>query len=383
MKIVHICMTQYSDGWTYQENLLAKYHKIAGNEVTVITSKYHFKEGKLVEDNRREFVDINDVRVVRLEKITDGFMKKIPVYQDFYETLCNEAPDIIFSHSCQYRDAALVARYVKKHPTVKLFVDNHADFTNSATNFISKTILHKVVWKYYAHKLLPYTEKFWGVLPARVEFLTDVYKLPKEKCELLVMGADDELVEKSNAQKEDKKLREKYEINDTDFLIVTGGKIDKAKIQTELLIKAVKKLERQDVKLLFFGSIEEEIKERILSLVDGKQVIYAGWVTPEESYDYFTIADLVVFPGRHSVFWEQVAGQGKPMICRSLPGTHHVDVGGNVLFIKEDSVREISEIILKILEEPERYKDMKEIAMGRGKETFSYKEIAKRSVKLS
>lgn len=379
MKIVHICMTQYSDGWTYQENLLAKYHKIAGNEVTVITSKYHFKEGKLVEDNRREFVDINDVRVVRLEKITDGFMKKIPVYQDFYETLCNETPDIIFSHSCQYRDAALVARYVKKHPTVKLFVDNHADFTNSATNFISKTILHKVVWKYYAHKLLPYTEKFWGVLPARVEFLTDVYKLPKEKCELLVMGADDELVEKSNAQKEDKKLREKYEINDTDFLIVTGGKIDKAKIQTELLIKAVKKLERQDVKLLFFGSIEEEIKERILSLVDDKQVIYAGWVTPEESYDYFTIADLVVFPGRHSVFWEQVAGQGKPMICRSWPGTHHVDVGGNVVFLEQDTVNEILVCLERVIDQ-RKYEMMNEAALLKARNIFSYRNIAWRSI---
>lgn len=383
MKIVHICMAQYSDGWTYQENLLTKYHIKLGHEVTLITSMYCYREGKLVEDSKTSFVDTNGCKIVRLRKKSDGPLKKIPTYDGFYQALCKETPDIIFSHGCQYKDATLVAKYVKKHPNVKLFVDNHADFTNSATNVLSKILLHKIVWKHYAHKLLPYTEKFWGVLPARVEFLTDVYKLPKEKCDLLVMGADDELVEKSNTQKEDKKLREQYGIRNTDLLIVTGGKIDKAKIQTELLIKAVKILDRQDVKLLFFGSIEEEIKERILSLVDNKTVVYAGWVTPEESYDYFTIADLVVFPGRHSVFWEQAAGQGKPMVCRSWPGTHHVDVGGNALFIKEDSVREISEIILEILEEPGRYKDMEKIAMGKGKEIFSYKEIAKRSVKLS
>lgn len=373
-------MTQYSDGWTYQENLLAKYHKFAGNEVTVITSKYHFKEGKLVEDNRREFVDINGVRVIRLEKKTEGFMKKMPVYKDFYKTLCNETPDIIFSHSCQYRDAALVAKYVKHHPAVKLFVDNHADFLNSATNFISKIILHKVIWRYYAHVLLPYTEKFWGVLPARVEFLTDVYKLPKEKCELLVMGADDELVEKSNVQKEDKKLREKYGIKNTDFLIVTGGKIDKGKLQTELLIKAVKMFDRQDVKLLLFGSIEEDIKERILSLVDNKVVFYAGWVIPEESYDYFGIADLVVFPGRHSVFWEQVAGQGKPMICRSWPGTHHVDVGGNVVFLEKDDEEEILTCLERIINDQKKYETMKEIALSKARNIFSYRNIAWRSI---
>lgn len=380
MKVVHICMQQYSDGWTYQENMLSKYHRKLGYDVTVITSMYCFKEGKVVEDTKTDFSDVNGVHVIRLKKKSDGLMYKIPTYDRFYDTLSREKPDIIFSHGCQYKDTTLVKKYVKKHPDVKLFVDNHADFTNSATNFLSKTILHKIIWKHYAHQLLPYTEKFWGVLPARVDFLTDVYKLPREKCDLLVMGADDELVEKSNAQKEEKNLRGKYGIKESDFLIVTGGKIDKAKIQTELLIKAVKKLERQDVKLLFFGSIEEEIKERTLSLVDGNQVIYAGWVTPEESYDYFAIADLVVFPGRHSVFWEQVAGQGKPMICRSWPGTHHVDVGGNVVFLETDSIDEIYDNVLNLVKNPILFEKMKNNAISEASRIFSYKTIAKKGI---
>lgn len=383
MKIVHICMAQYSDGWTYQENLLTKYHIKLGHEVTLITSMYCYKEGKLVEDSKSSFVDTNGCKIVRLRKKSDGLMKKIPTYGYFYKTLSEEKPDIIFSHGCQYKDAALVAKYVKEHPDVKLFVDNHADFTNSATNFISKSVLHKIVWRHYAHKLLPYTEMFWGVLPARVDFLTDVYKLPKEKCDLLVMGADDELVEKSNAKKEDKKLREKYGIKYTDFLIVTGGKIDKAKLQIELLIKAVKRINRQDMKILFFGSIEEEIKERILSLVDNNKVVYAGWVTPEESYDYFAIADLVVFPGRHSVFWEQVAGQGKPMVCKKWPGTQHVDVGGNVVFLERDNVEEIDKILCELIKDNQhKYYQMKDIAEGAGKQEFSYLNISQKSINI-
>ena len=180
MKIVHICMTQYSDGWTYQENMLTKYHKKLGHNVTVITSMYCYKEGKLVEDDRTIFDDINGVRIIRLKKKSNGLMGKTPSYIDFFKVLSEEKPDIIFSHGCQYRDASLLARYVKGHSTVKLFVDNHADFTNSATNFISKNILHKIIWKHYAHVLLPYTQRFWGVLPARVDFLTNVYKLPVE-----------------------------------------------------------------------------------------------------------------------------------------------------------------------------------------------------------
>ena len=34
-----------------------------------------------------------------------------------------------------------------KNPNVKIFVDNHADFSNSATNWLSLEILHKKIWK--------------------------------------------------------------------------------------------------------------------------------------------------------------------------------------------------------------------------------------------
>ena len=379
MKIVHICMAQYSDGWTYQENLLTKYHVKLGNEVSLITSMFCYREGKLVEDSKTNFYDVNGTRIIRLEKKRNGFMGKLPTYNNFYKVLADEEPDIIFSHGCQYRDVTLVVKYVRTHPNVKLFVDNHADFTNSATSLISKCILHKLIWRYYAHRLLPYTERFWGVMPARVDFLIDVYGLPREKCDLLVMGADDELVEKSTVRIEQDELKLKYGIKESDFLVVTGGKIDKAKLQIELLMKAVAEIKNANVKLLIFGSIEDDIKDQIMRLVDNKKIIYAGWVTPDQSYVFFAIADLVVFPGRHSVFWEQAAGQGKPMICRSWPGTHHIDVGGNVKFIEKDDVESIRCIIQDIYENKKLYGDMMQ-ACNKAKKEFSYMAIAKKSI---
>ena len=42
MKIVHVCLAGIgvTDGWTYQENLLTKYHKKLGHDVTIITSQW-------------------------------------------------------------------------------------------------------------------------------------------------------------------------------------------------------------------------------------------------------------------------------------------------------------------------------------------------------
>lgn len=54
MKITHICLNgPVTDNLQYQDNLLPKYHKKLGYDVSVITSKYVFnKEGQLTIDNR-------------------------------------------------------------------------------------------------------------------------------------------------------------------------------------------------------------------------------------------------------------------------------------------------------------------------------------------
>ena len=67
-------------------------------------------------------------------------------------------------------------------------------------------------------------------------------------------GADDEKVEEANNDFVRKEIRNKYNIKSDDFLIITGGKIDNAKRQTLLLMKAVKEMKQNNVKLLVFGS---------------------------------------------------------------------------------------------------------------------------------
>ena len=192
------------------------------------------------------------------------------------------------------------------------------------------------------------------------------------------MGADDEEVEKNNDYDLRAKIRKKFGIGENEFVIVTGGKIDAWKTQTLLLMKAVIELDR--IKLLIFGSVDTSIYSQFSNLCVNNKIIYAGWATSDQSYQYFSIADLVVFPGRHSVYWEQAAGQGKPMLCKYWEGTTHVDLGGNVEFLYKDSVEEIKDRIRELLQNPNKFKKMKEIAEQRGIEVFSYKRIAERSI---
>ena len=385
MRILHICTSgEYTEGFSYQDNLLTKYMAKQGWDVYLIASPLAYDEnGKTIKlPVPQSYVNKDGVKVTRLpynkpEKL--GY--KLRSMKGFYQQLEEIKPDVIYIHLPQTSDSGVVIKYLKKHPNVKLYCDNHADFSNSATNWVSKTILHGVLWKYYIQRLNKYAEVFYGVLPARVEFLKNVYGLPANRCELLVMGGDDELVEAAAKPEIRHALRSEYGLSDDDFVVMTGGKIDPWKTQTILLMKAVKNIQNPKLKLIVFGSVDESLQEQVAELCDEKKIQYIGWVKSADSYQYFAAADLVVFPGRHSVFWGQVAAQGIPMLCKWWDGTDDVDLGGNVHFLTKDSVEEIQSEIQHLLDSPEDYKKMKRIAVEKGMKEYSYADIARRAVK--
>lgn len=380
MKILHLCLSAfYIEGLSYQENLLPQFHKKMGHEVEVISSLQTFSSNGEYTYERKttEYDNKYGIHVIKLDYKKPVLLSRIiKTYIGTYKTIESFNPDIIFMHGIQFIDSIKVLKYIKKHPNVKLFADNHSDFSNSATNWLSKNIQHKILWRYCAQKIEPFVIKFWGVLPARVAFLVDMYHLPKEKVDLLVMGADDELVKLASTHENRIKTREKYEFEDTDFLIVNGGKIDQWKKQTFLLMDAVNQMDDIDVKLLIFGSVTPELKNEVEKRCTDR-VKYIGWIDSVDSYNLFAAGDIACFPGRHSVFWEQVAGQGIPMICKYWEGTTHVNCDGNVKFLYEDSIKEITKAITEMKEHMDEYKT-KAVGISHN---FLYSVIAERSIR--
>lgn len=384
MKIVHVCLTGgYTEGFTYQENYLSKYHAKLGHQVTLITTQFCWHKdqwGQCLDSNYSNKYGVRVIRIPYKYQIPYKINTYIGRFVGLYSLLDDIKPDFIFVHNLQFNDIDQIVKYKKNNSNVRIVVDNHSDFSNSARNWIALNILYKIYWRRNAQKIKNYAERFYGVLPARVEFLKEVYKLPAEKCELLVMGADDEEVKRAGSEENQKKVRESLNISNNDFLIVTGGKIDKWKTQTLLLMEAVRDLKKENVKLLIFGPVSDAIKVQFDQLYDEKLMRYVSWADTAAAYDYFAIADLVVFPGRHSVYWEQAAGQGRPMLCKYWDGTTHVDLGGNVEFLRKDSIEEVYDKISSIIDSPDKYTNMKNVAVKKGMNVFSYMKIAERSI---
>ena len=387
MKIVHICLAGgYTEGLNYQENIITKYQALDGHEVSVLTTDHCFTEGEWgicqTESDYRNEYGVHVIRLPFAFGLPYNINRQIGRFKGTMETLERLSPEAIFVHNIQFQDIRKIVSYKKKHPKVKVYVDNHSDFSNSARNWFTRNTLYRFWWKPCAKKMEPFAEVFFGVMPSRVAFLQNIYGISPSKTELLVMGADDECVAHAAESEVQAAIRKRYGIKQDDFLIVTGGKIDAFKTQTLLLMQAVHEIRNEKVKLLIFGSVAEEMKERLTALCDGKRVQYIGWAKGDQAYEYFAAADLAVFPGRHSVYWEQVVAQGIPMVCKYWEGTTHVDLGGNVVFLMEDSVEEIKKKLLEIVNTPEKYAEMKKCADSDKKSAFSYKTIARKSVGL-
>lgn len=376
MKIVNVCLCgSYHIGWGYQDNLIAKYQAKNNNKVTVIASN-------LVYDNQSENIEkVKDgvyydglVKVIRLKNKLPIF-KYLRIYKDLYMVLSQEKPDIIFIHGCQFLSIISVCNYLDKNPGVKCCVDNHADYTNSALTVLAK-LVHKTLWKYTANRINKHASVFYGVLPIRCDFLHEMYGIQRNKIKLLIMGADDEYVEAS--KKNINITRKKYNISKSDFLIVSGGKIDIYKKDIINLLKAYKKFDNNKIKLIIFGSLYDELKDEFNNNL-GK-AMYIGWLNQIEIYDLLCASDLAVYPGRHSVLWEQTVGCGVPTIFKDLPNTYHIDVGGNCIISKDISSKFLYNTILNLIENKNKYNNMKKISETEGISAFSYRNIAKKSI---
>jgi 1,2-diacylglycerol 3-alpha-glucosyltransferase len=71
---------------------------------------------------------------------------------------------------------------------------------NTAIKNLKHIILQRYIFGITARKIVPYVEKFWGVTPMRMEYLRDIYRIPKEKIGLLVMGGDEEKIHRNNRE---------------------------------------------------------------------------------------------------------------------------------------------------------------------------------------
>jgi 1,2-diacylglycerol 3-alpha-glucosyltransferase len=386
VKILHCCLAAfYIDNYSYQENVLPKMHKLLGLDVKILASTETYISNKqlgYVKPSTYFNEDGIEVTRVAYVKWIPGFLgKKIRKYVGVSKVLNDFKPDVIFLHDAQFLSVLEIRRFLKANKEVKLFADCHTDFINSGRGWVSKNILHKLLYKKIISLIEPFVISFYGTLPIRCEFLNEVYGVPEGKIELLCLGADDSIYDFSKKNEINNSFRKKYDIPNENFLIITGGKIDERK-KIHFLLEGFKNVEENSISLVVFGVPNKKMEDVIKPYTNIKNIVFTGWMDSKGIYEIMLSADLAIYPGTHSVLWEQSIGVGIPCVFKRWKGIEHVDVGGNCIFLEDSNVDEITSVLTKVIKEKELYKELKANAMSHGPSNFAYSEIAKKAIKI-
>lgn len=384
MKVLHCCLANfYIDNYGYQENILPKMHKLQGHDVAIVASTETY-----VDDTTLGYVEpssyesesgIPVTRLPYLSFLPHLIARKLRIYTGLSAYIESFMPDVIFVHDLQFISIRQIALFAQRHPQVRVYVDSHTDLVNSAKNWVSRNILHRIIYRWCAREIEPVTTKFYGVLPLRVQFLSDMYGISPDRIEYLPLGVDDTEIDFSKRAAIRKRVREHLGLSDDDFVVVTGGKLD-ARKNVGALMTTIRDLNIAEIKLIVFGTPSQDTREEIESLSKHENISCVGWIAASSVYDYFMASDLAVFPGTHSVLWEQAVGVGIPCLFREWSGMKHVDIGGNCLFLKTGDVPELSETILRVFNQSDLYSTMQRVARKDGMSKFSYFQIAKTAI---
>lgn len=381
MKIVHIAPNApYNDYWGYHENLLPKYHKKLGHDVTLIVTNRMHQDGRIIETDSDDYFLSDGIRVIRLKRkkyfhrVITNLNSKLLVF-DYLKEL---KPDFVFFHGLLSTTIFEVIKYKKSiNPNCVIVQDNHLDYNIGSK---CETLLEKIFRVFYRiinHRSIPYISRVYGVTPWRKTYAEDYFGIPSKKTEVLIMGADDEKINFKERDDIRRRIREDYDIEDDEFLIVTGGKIDKRK-KIHFLMDAVSEMNK--TKLLIFGQISDEIKEDFERLIsESNNIMYIGWIAADKVYDYFFASDLVFFPGQHSVMWEQACAAKVPCVFEKWEGMEHVNNGGNSDFVSDISKESIAAKIEE-LHFTDKYYKMKDIAMSEKTDIYLYSKVAEKSL---
>lgn len=176
-------------------------------------------------------------------------------------------------------------------------------------------------------------------------------------------------------------LRNKYNISKDDFVIIYCGRLIREKGVLEL-VKAVKKIRNDKIKLLIVGSINfaeggiseyTKILEKEISSCSSR-IMLTGFVNNSYLYKYYNISNIMVIPS----IWDEAAGLvcvegmiSKKAIITTGTGGIKEYVGNNALFVKNNDnlIDDIEEKILYLYNNPKIFE--KQIKQGY-KEAFKY-----------
>lgn len=373
--IVHIDFTgTYNESTNYQENLLPRENRKHGHKVFFIGTCYMWDNGKEKKVDPSIRVLDDGVVLYRLPYkhiVNDWISRKVRAVPGVYSLLEKLNPDIIMIHCLQSFAYLQVAKYKRNHSNVVLYADSHTDKYNSARNFISRIILHGMFYRGIFKIIEKDIDRVFYLSPEIKDFLTEIYKCPESKMELMVAGGTIPDREQYDLLRE--KYRKELEISDDEVLFIHTGKFNSVK-KTQDVIECFSRCKSGKSKLVLVGVMNSEIESEYLNHKQSN-ILYIGWKSGSELIGFLCAADVYLQPGSQSATAEQAACCRCAMVLYPYLW-HKLIYGDEVKYVV--NVNELENAIAELAENSKELKDQAEKIFVLAKEKLDYSRIARR-----
>lgn len=391
MKVVHISLCSYSyiTSWGYQENYLIDAHHIKGHEVVEISSPYIsplYQEHLIKDDtfDKIESYDAKGTKIIRLRykyKLPYCINRRIRWYKGLYSALVREKPDVIFVHDLQFMSVFDVKKYAKKHPECILKADTHASELNSANNWISKILLHRIFYKWIiklnckAFQTIYYISGFEGL------FMKKYYNVSAANANFQLLPLGGFILPENEAAAIRNKIRSQHNLKEDDILLLHSGKLEKSK-RTHEIIQAFKRVQGENLHLYLIGSIPASQKKIIEKDINSdKRVKFLGWKSAKELREYLYASDIYVQLGSPSSTLETAICCGCPCILNfneDIPGGGYIKLLDKKTAYSVETMDDLLTAIKKLSCDKKLRNEMRRNSLKTAEERFDYlKQVEK------
>lgn len=388
MKIIHLC-DYIQPKLGYQEYYLAKEHAKMGHNVTVITSDRYapfpdYKNtvekilGPRIIGPKTEHLD--EFEIIRLRTPFElgtrvwlsGLKKEIEKIK----------PDLVISHGMHDFNAIRASLY-KKKLGYKLIIDDHSHMSQEKKGLVG--FIYYKIFRILPNKIiLKCADKLVATTPDVLEYLTKLYKLPKEKIEIIPLAADSEKFKYNKNLSNN--FRKKHNISEKNVVITYTGKINKLKGPHNIFLAMdkIKDKLKYPVTLLFVGNIDKEYKDIFTNnkkKFNSKKItaIQIPAVSNSELVSVYSATDIAVWPRQASLSMIEAMSCDVPIICCDFLSERCKNNNG--IAVKEDDIIELSEALKELINNKKKRKEFGKNARELVDKEYSWKFAANQFLK--
>lgn len=325
-----------------------------------------------------------DVKIIRLPYKLN-ILNKLRKHAKILSYFQKEKPDLIFVHGIHLNLKEAIE--YKKQSGCKVILDYHADYNNSANNWFSLNVLHKIIRKNFFDKYVNYIDQIYPITPSCQKFLHEVYEVDNHLMEVLPLGCDylnsTDVLNNTDSDV----IKKELSIPNDSFIIITGGKLNPTK-KTDIILDALNILADKNIHLIVFGkanSNDEYYEENLKFKSMGLNVHFTGWLTSEEILKLMSVANIAIYIDSPSVLWQQSIGMHLPLI---LGDTGHncveyLNLHSNIINLGRDITSiNLAKQIVRLKNEQSELHQMKEGAKKVAEDYLDYRIICSRTLDI-